>query len=98
MTTLKEAGLYLKVETCEFHRQEVKYLGLIVGVNSIRMDTEKVTAVKEWEAPGKFKEVQAFLGFVNFYRRFIVNYSRVVQPLTKLMKMLVPFHWGPDQK
>src|ERR1700737_2423471 len=98
MTTLKEAGLYLKAEKCEFHQQEVKYLGLIVGVNGIKMDPEKVAAVKEWEAPGKLKEVQAFLGFANFYRRFIRNYSRVVQPLTKLTKKLVPFHWGPDQK
>ena len=98
MTTLKEAGLYQKAEKCEFHQQEVKYLGLIVGVNGIRMDPEKVTAVKEWEAPSKLKEVQAFLGFANFYRRFIRNYSRVVQSLTKLTKKLVPFHWGPDQK
>jgi hypothetical protein len=67
MTTMKEAGLYLKAEKCEFHQQEDNYLGLIVGVNGIRMDPEKVVAVKEWEAPGQLKEVQAFLGFANFY-------------------------------
>ena len=47
MTTLKEAGLYLKAEKCEFHKEEVKYLELIVGVNGIRMDPEKVQAVQE---------------------------------------------------
>ena len=88
----------MKAEKCEFHKEEVKYLGLIVGVNGIRMDPEKVQAVENWEAPEKLKEVQAFLGFANFYRRFIRNYSRVVQPLTKLTKKLVPFHWGPDQR
>jgi hypothetical protein len=62
------------------------------------MHPEKVTTVKEWGAPGKLKEVQAFLGFSKFYRRFIRNYSRVVQPLTKLTKKVVPFHWGPNQK
>jgi hypothetical protein len=67
MTTLKEAGLYLKAEKCEFHQQKVKYLGLIVGVSGIRKDPGKVTAVKEWEARRKLKEVQAFLGFANFY-------------------------------
>jgi hypothetical protein len=67
MMTLKEAGLYWKAEKCEFHQQEVKFLGLIVGVNSIRIDPERVTAVMEWEAPGKLKEVQVFLGFANFY-------------------------------
>jgi hypothetical protein len=48
MTTLKEAGLYQKVEKCEFHLLDVKYLGLVVGVNGIRMDPDEVTAVKEW--------------------------------------------------
>src|ERR1700687_2999006 len=62
------------------------------------MDPEKVKAVENWEAPGKLKEVQAFLGFANFYLRFIWNHSRVVQPLTKLTKKLVPFQRGPDQK
>src|ERR1700688_1697943 len=51
ITALKEAGLYLQAETCEFHKEEVKYLGLIVGVNGIRMDSEKVQAVENWEAP-----------------------------------------------
>jgi hypothetical protein len=71
MTILKDTRLYLKVEKCKCHQEEVKFLGLIVGVNGIKMDTEKVAAVKEWKAPGKLKEVQAFLGFTNFYRRFI---------------------------
>ena len=75
MTTLKEAGLYLKAEKCEFHKEEVKYLGLIIGVNGVRMDPEKVQAVQDWEALGKHKEVQAFLGFAIFYRRFICNCS-----------------------
>jgi hypothetical protein len=67
MTLLSEVGLYLKVEKCEFYQQEIKFLGLIVGVNSIRMDPEKVMAVNEWDAPGKPKEVQVILGFANCY-------------------------------
>src|ERR1700688_3235867 len=58
MTALKEAGFYLKAEKCDFHKEEIKYLGLIVGVNGIRIDSEKVQAVKNWEAPEKLKEVQ----------------------------------------
>ena len=98
MTTLKEAGLYLKAENWKFHKEEVKYLGLIVGVNGIRIDPEKVQAVQDWKEPGKLKGVKLFLGFANFYQKFICNYSRVVQLLTKLTKKLVPFHWGPNQK
>ena len=64
---MKEAGLYLKPETCEFHVQEVKYLGLIITTEGVRMDPTKVAAVREWEAPSNLKDVQAFLGFANFY-------------------------------
>jgi hypothetical protein len=80
ITALKKAVLYLKAEKCEFYQQEVKYLGLIVGVNGIRMDPEKVTVVKELKVLEKLKEDQAFLGFPNFYQRFIRNYCSNAQP------------------
>jgi hypothetical protein len=67
MTSLKEAGLYLKAEKCKFHKEEVKYLRLIIGVNGIGMDLEKVQAVENWEAPEELNEVQAFLACANFY-------------------------------
>jgi hypothetical protein len=97
MTTLKDAGLTLKAEKCEFHQQEIKYLGPIIRVNGIRMDPEKVTAVMEWEAPEKLEQLQAYIGFANFYQRFVTNYIRMVKPLTTLTKKLIPIHWGPDQ-
>jgi NADH:ubiquinone oxidoreductase subunit E len=97
MTSLKEAGLYLKAEKCDFHKEEVKYLKaekcdvhkeevkylkLIVGVYGIIMDLEKVQAVENWEPQEKLNECQAILGLANFYRRFIRNYSTAFQPLT----------------
>jgi hypothetical protein len=90
---LKEAGLYLKPEKCEFHVQEVKYLGLIITTEGVRMDPAKVTAVREWETPSNLKDVQAFLGFANFYRRFILGYSKIVAPLTALTKKDRKFQW-----
>jgi hypothetical protein len=86
MTSLKKASLDLKVEKCEFQKKEVKYLELIIGVNRIRMDLEKAQAVENWKAPETLEEVQAFLGFANFYQQFIRNYTRVVQRLTKITK------------
>jgi hypothetical protein len=76
--TLKYAGVYLKVENCECHKQEVKYLGLIVEVNRVRMDLENVQTVEDWEALENLKEVQVFLGFDNFYQQFIRNFNKVV--------------------
>jgi hypothetical protein len=69
MTLLKEAGIYLKVENYEFHKEEIKFFGLMVVVNGITMDQKKVQAVEKREVAEKLKEVQALLGFANIYRR-----------------------------
>jgi len=91
---LEHAGLYLKPEKCEFHVQEVKYLGLIVTTEGICMDPTKVAAIRDWETPANLKDVQAFLGFANFYRRFILGYSKIVAPLTALTKKDQRFQWN----
>jgi hypothetical protein len=93
---LKEAGLYLKAGKCKLYKEEVKYLGLIMEANRIQIDQEKVLAVRECEAPGKLKEVQAFLESANFYKRFIRYYRKVVQLLTKQMQMLIAFCESSD--
>jgi hypothetical protein len=93
-----KAGLHLKPEKCEFHQQEVKYLGLIISTEGIKMDPEKSHAIQDWEPPSHLTDVCAFLGFANFYRRFICNYSRIVQPLTFLTRKGVPFAWSTEQQ
>jgi transposase InsO family protein len=96
LETLKSAGIHLKPEKCEFHVQETNFLGLIVSPNGVRMDPAKVSAVKEWGTPRNVKDVQAFLGFANFYRRFIGGYSKIVAPLTALTRKDTPFNWTRD--
>jgi hypothetical protein len=86
LKALSDAGLYLKPEKYQFHKQEVKYLGFIITTNGIRMDPEKVSCILEWQTPKNVTDVQCFLGFANFYRRFIKYYSKVVTPLTSLTK------------
>jgi hypothetical protein len=93
-----KAGLHLKPEKCEFHQQEVKYLGLIISTEGIKMDTEKIRAIQDWEPPSNLKDVRAFLGFANFYCRFVRNYSRIVQPLTFHTHKGVPFAWSTEQQ
>ena len=70
-----ENQLFLNPDKCMFKASEIEYLGLIVSENQVRMDPVKVEAVREWPTPKNKKEVQQFLGFVNFYRRFIEGYS-----------------------
>jgi hypothetical protein len=69
-----------------------------VGINGIRMDPSKVFVVVDWPTPMNVKDVQSFLGFANFYRRFIKDFAKKAAPLTKLTKKDTPFVWNADCK
>ena len=77
LTKLREHHLYLKGSKCFFEEREISYLGLIVGGGIIKTDPKKVEAVKEWAVPKTKKELQAFIGFLNYYRRFIKDFSKI---------------------
>ena len=79
---LSDAGLHLNPKKCEFHKTETTYLGLVIGRNRVRMQPEKVQAIQEWKTPSCLTDVRSFLGFANFYRRFIYGFSSTVKPLT----------------
>lgn len=81
---LKEAGLHAKLSKCSFFKKEVQFLGHYVGQGITRMVDGKVDAIMNWPTPTAQKEVEQFVGFINFYRRFIQNLSRIAAPLTKL--------------
>ena len=84
LSKLREAGLQVDIKKCEFHVEEVLYLGIIIGKHGIKMDPAKVAAIREWTRPQTVKDVQLFLGFANFYRRFIKGFSEVAKPLLAL--------------
>jgi len=75
LQVLKENKLFLRLEKCEFYKQQIKYLGLVILENEVSMDPVKVAGVREWPTPVNKTDVQAFLGFVNFYQRFIQDFS-----------------------
>jgi len=64
---LQENNLYVKTEKCSFESSSIRYLGVIISENKMQMNAEKLLGVLEWPVPIKFKQVQAFLDFVNFY-------------------------------
>ncbi|KAK3571328.1 hypothetical protein QTP86_007563 [Hemibagrus guttatus] len=86
LSRLQHHHLYVKLEKCEFHRSTVTFLGYVVSRRGVEMDVVKVWVVTDWPAPTTVRELQCFLGFANFYRRFIHNYSSVAGPLTSLLR------------
>ena len=95
---LQRADTRLRPDKCKFHGKTVKFLGSIITTDGIQMDKEKVKAIREWPEPRNLKEVQAFLGFANFYQRFIQEYLQIWTPLTKMTKKEQPFHWECEQR
>ncbi|SJL13333.1 uncharacterized protein ARMOST_16773 [Armillaria ostoyae] len=93
---LRENKLFLKAEKCEFEVLETEYLGVIISEGQVRMDPVKLAGIAEWPTPTKKKELQSFLGFTNFYRKFIKNYSKVVRALTQLTGN-AEWTWGAAQ-
>ena len=93
MERLRKHKLYLRYDKCEFERTRIEYLGVIISHNRVKMDPVKVSGVAEWPTPTNKKEVQSFLGFANFYRRFIMGFSHHARPLFDLTKKDTPFAW-----
>ncbi|KAL1269106.1 hypothetical protein QQF64_031395 [Cirrhinus molitorella] len=91
--------LYAKLEKCEFHCTSTSFLGYIISQEGVAMDEKKVEAVLKWPQPQTLKELQRFLGFANFYRRFIRNFSMVAAPLTSMTKQRTKrLIWTPEAK
>jgi len=74
---LTEHKLFLHLEKCEFHQKQIEYLELVISENKIAIDPLKVTRVRKWPIPENWTDVQAFIGFVNFYCRFIQDFSTI---------------------
>ena len=90
---LRDHKLYLRHDKCEFEKTCIEYLGVIISHDRVEMDPAKIAGVVEWPIPQSRKDVQSFVGFVNFYRRFIEDFSDHARPLFDLTKKDVPFKW-----
>ncbi len=98
LQTLHSYKLFLQLEKCKFKHQEVDYLGLVISKDHIAMDPIKVQGVTDWLQPVKVKDVQSFIGFVNFYQRFIHNFSKIACPLHALTWKSKDWSWGAAEQ
>ena len=81
---VEKYNLCFKQLKCDFNMEEIPILGVIVGKRQVKMEQEKIKAVKEWKMPTKIKDVESFLRFVNFYWCFIQNFGHTARPLNEL--------------
>jgi len=88
--------LYAKAEKYFFEQSSIKYLDIIISENKVQMDEEKLLGVLEWPVPTKVKQVQVFLGFANFYCRFIKNFAKISKLLSDLTKNSI-WTWSKEQ-
>jgi len=93
---LRLHGLFAKPEKCEFHSDSVEYLGYRLSPDGLTMSPDKIQTISDWPEPRKVKDIQSFLGFANFYRRFIFNYLDIVVPLTRLTRKDAPWNFSED--
>lgn len=94
LTRLRPHGLYAKPEKCVFECQSIQFFGLIIFVKGIKMDPQKVPAILDWPVPTDKKGIQCFVGFTNFYQKFIRGFSTIISPITRLTKQGIRFHWS----
>jgi len=93
---LHDNDLFLNLDKCVFDITEVEYLGLIIKENEIAMEATKLARIADWPAPTTVKQVRSFLGFANFYRRFIGKFADISLPLTALTKKDLTWNWTTE--
>ena len=88
LNVLRRYRLFANLKKCQFHKNEVCFLDYIVSAQEIRMEDEQIEVVKNWPEPTSVRDIQVFLGFTNFYWRFIRGFSRIAAPLISLLKTI----------
>ncbi|CAI7784415.1 unnamed protein product [Closterium sp. NIES-54] len=96
---LRKNKFYVKLSKSDFALKKVHFLGHMVSAEGVHVDPRKIEAVKKWKVPENMKELQQFLGFTNYYNRFVPQYAKIAAPLTDLLKKDTPFKWDtPHQQ
>jgi hypothetical protein len=94
LTSLREHQLYAKFSKCSFWLEEIQFLGHVLSARGIVIDPSKVKDILEWKPPMTIHQVRSFLGLAGYYRKFIPNFSKIVKPITSLLKNDTKFDWS----
>ncbi|GJP36389.1 hypothetical protein CLOM_g20901 [Closterium sp. NIES-68] len=95
---LRRERFYVKLSKREFALEKVQFLGHMVRAQGVHVDPKKIKAVRTWKTPENVTELQQFLGFANYYNRFVPQYAKIATPLTNLLKKNTPYKWDPHHQ
>ncbi|CAI7857084.1 unnamed protein product [Closterium sp. NIES-53] len=90
---LRRERFYEKLSKSEFALKKVQFFGHMVSAQEVHVDPKKIEAVRTWKTPENVKELQQFIGFANYYNRFVPSYTKIAAPLTSLLKKNTPYQW-----
>jgi hypothetical protein len=93
---LRDHHLYAKFSKCAFWLREVPFFGHVISAEGIAVDPSKVEEVLEWKSPKSVTQIRSFLGLAGYYRRFILNFSKISKPMTQLLEKEAKFKWSPQ--
>ncbi|XP_019250968.1 PREDICTED: uncharacterized protein LOC109229874 [Nicotiana attenuata] len=94
LQTLEDHKLYAKFSNCEFWLKSVAFLGHVISGEGVKVDIQKIEAVKNWPRPTSLSDIRSFLGLAGYYRRFVDGFSSISSPLTRLTQKKVKFQWS----
>ena len=86
LNILRKNGLFANLKKCRFHQNEIRFLGYIMSAQGVWKEDERIEVVRNWPEPKLVKNFQVFLGFANFYQRFIQGFNKIAEPLTLMLK------------
>ena len=95
---MKENDLFMKPEKYVQKVREVGFLKVIIGLDDVRMEKEKVQRVVDWLVPKSVKDIQKFLGLANYYRQFVKDFAKIVKPLHEMTRKEIKWNQGEKQK
>jgi len=94
LNRLREADLQIDIDKCEFHVQKTTFLELLISIEELKMNSRKMQAVVDWSTLNNLTQMQFFIDFCNFYRRFIKNFSKIVRSMVRLTQKKIIFEWN----
>ncbi len=94
LNKLREADLQIDIDKCKFHVQKTIFLELLMSIKKLKMNSRKIQAVVDWFTFNNLTQMQFFIDFCNFYRRFIKNFSKIVRSMIQLTQKKIIFEWN----